>query len=241
MPVYFVQDGPDGPIKIGTTAGDPSVRVAALQTGNPRQLTLLACIPGGPVEEVAMHRRFADLKLHGEWFAAKDRLLGFVEALRYAWPVHDTLAKHTELIGFTADQIAFIRGLFDAWRIAAGVEDGVVTAEVGDGQLELESLVHILAALQDFESAATSAQHHPDDPRNLGVRTGLEVVRASNVAALQAALDRHHAVLGERALMTAHEDAVDPTVSGLAIELHPERYELDLGPLSDEEPMSVPA
>lgn len=77
--VYFVQAGPDGPIKIGLTTSLDS-RLRALQTGSPRRLTLLHTEPGGRDRELALHRRWALHRLRGdgEWFAPAPAILNYI-------------------------------------------------------------------------------------------------------------------------------------------------------------------
>lgn len=65
--VYFVQAGENGPVKIGL-AEDPDRRVAELQTGCFAELRLLGTIAGDRGTERALHERFADYRIRGEWF-----------------------------------------------------------------------------------------------------------------------------------------------------------------------------
>lgn len=81
MAVYFYQEQGGGPIKIGK-GDDPRKRGAALQTGNPRPLVLLHTIPGSHAEEGMLHRRFAHLRIRGEWFRADAELLSYIETLK---------------------------------------------------------------------------------------------------------------------------------------------------------------
>jgi hypothetical protein len=67
--VYFVQQGENGPVKIGR-AVDPERRVATLQTGNAIDLHLREVVPGDSTLESTMHQRFADARIRGEWFGA---------------------------------------------------------------------------------------------------------------------------------------------------------------------------
>jgi len=76
--VYYVQR-PDGAIKIGTTWSLPK-RLQSLR--NVAQVTVLAAHLGGQPAEAAMHRRFAHLRLDGEWFTPADELLSHVSAVR---------------------------------------------------------------------------------------------------------------------------------------------------------------
>lgn len=87
MSVYFVQVGKDGPIKIGTTHGDPRGRLGALQTSHHETLVLLGSISGGVNVEGVWQHRFKALRLRGEWFRAAPELLAAIaEATREGKP-----------------------------------------------------------------------------------------------------------------------------------------------------------
>jgi hypothetical protein len=72
--LYFIQDGNDGPIKIGWTT-NVRERISRLQMGNPRPLRVVAVILGGEEEESRWHNDYADQRLRGEWFAPSECLL----------------------------------------------------------------------------------------------------------------------------------------------------------------------
>ncbi|MFJ6775736.1 GIY-YIG nuclease family protein [Kitasatospora sp. NPDC091257] len=65
--VYVVGSPVARPVKIGRSV-DPPSRLASLQAGSPVELRLLATFPGGPRLEKYLHVRFADQRVHGEWF-----------------------------------------------------------------------------------------------------------------------------------------------------------------------------
>lgn len=65
--VYFVQGPPGTEIKIGYTNRVGS-RVSDLQTGNPKELRLLAVLPAPPIVETAYHRQLKPERVLGEWF-----------------------------------------------------------------------------------------------------------------------------------------------------------------------------
>lgn len=75
--IYFVQEDPDGPIKIGCST-DPSRRLNTLQTGQPRSLELLAVLPGDRELEKQIHERCARFCIRGEWFEPAQELLDFI-------------------------------------------------------------------------------------------------------------------------------------------------------------------
>lgn len=68
MTVYVIRAGEHGPVKIGY-AEDVHLRLVKMQADNHERLTILRLFVGGEVEEKQLHDRFADSRLHGEWFA----------------------------------------------------------------------------------------------------------------------------------------------------------------------------
>lgn len=76
--VYFVQ-AHCGSIKIGR-ARDVGFRIKELQCANAHKLTLLAvAVDGG--KEAEYHRRFAEHRLLGEWFAPHPDILAEIDRL----------------------------------------------------------------------------------------------------------------------------------------------------------------
>ena len=67
MPVYFIQAGDDGPVKIGW-ANDVAARRKALQTSHHEPLRLLRIIEGRRQTERWLHECFAGQRMAGEWF-----------------------------------------------------------------------------------------------------------------------------------------------------------------------------
>jgi hypothetical protein len=65
--IYFTQDSQTKAIKIGYSK-NPKKRRAGLQSATPGQLVLLGAIHGGLEHERAYHEKFAQHRLHGEWF-----------------------------------------------------------------------------------------------------------------------------------------------------------------------------
>lgn len=75
--IYFIQEGTDGPIKIGRSS-DPWKRVDALQAGNPRHLRLIACERVGKaahIRERDLRREYRATQLVGEWHGTTPELL----------------------------------------------------------------------------------------------------------------------------------------------------------------------
>ena len=76
--IYFIQQGTDGPIKIGYTNSSVESRLANLQTANCEKLHLLATATGEQRDEAMLHARFADERLNGEWFKPSTRLIEYL-------------------------------------------------------------------------------------------------------------------------------------------------------------------
>lgn len=86
MPVYLIQAGTVGPVKIGK-ADDPTSRLADLQTAHYETLRLLRVWDGGLIEEAGLHSRFSDLHIRGEWFAFSRAMLADVGLTEIGVPV----------------------------------------------------------------------------------------------------------------------------------------------------------
>jgi len=84
--VYFFQlGGTDGKIKIGI-ARDPGKRMASFKTHFDKPLKILGVIEGNCKTERALHQRFADDRLHGEWFKPTQSLLDYIKVNSSPWP-----------------------------------------------------------------------------------------------------------------------------------------------------------
>lgn len=70
-----------GPVKIGVSS-DAERRMAGFQVGCPFQLSILATVVGTRQDEYAYHKRFAAIRLHGEWFERTPELLTEIERLQ---------------------------------------------------------------------------------------------------------------------------------------------------------------
>lgn len=120
--IYFIREGDDGPIKIGRTgARSPEHRLAQCQTGNARRLKLLGFFHGPFDVEAQWHRRFAELRLEGEWFQATPEL---IVAIREA------LARRPNMTAVEA--VAEAEPKFKADVIAWGVRNGLDRQQMAD-------------------------------------------------------------------------------------------------------------
>jgi hypothetical protein len=77
--VYFIA-GDDTPIKIGFSS-QPHERLAILQTAHWTKLSIVAMAEGTLSDESAFHRRFANHRLHGEWFDRHPDILAEIDRL----------------------------------------------------------------------------------------------------------------------------------------------------------------
>lgn len=76
--VYVVRCSVTGAVKIGCTA-KLERRLRSLQNSSATRLELLATMRGGETVEGRLHRRYAEYRLHGEWFQLPTEIL---DALR---------------------------------------------------------------------------------------------------------------------------------------------------------------
>lgn len=83
--IYFVEAESVSMIKIGWTARAPESRLAALQTGSPVKLRLIAVMPGDREDEYNLHGRWAALWSHGEWFRSHPSLVEFIGDVATPW------------------------------------------------------------------------------------------------------------------------------------------------------------
>lgn len=73
----------DVAIKIGFTSKlSLWTRLKTLQSANHIELVLLGYLHGTDSDELALHRRFQELHIRGEWFRAEGELLDFVKTVR---------------------------------------------------------------------------------------------------------------------------------------------------------------
>jgi hypothetical protein len=78
---YFVRNGEA--IKIGHTAL-PKARMMDLQIASPEPLNILAIVSNTIIKEADAHRKFAHLRIRGEWFRAESELLEFIATVKGA-------------------------------------------------------------------------------------------------------------------------------------------------------------
>lgn len=141
--IYFIQQGNEGAIKIGT-ASDPTERLKELQTASPLGLLLLTSIPGDSEYEKKLHKKFEAYRTNGEWFHPAAELLEYIENSKNnkttdeeikTWCHASCCRGETELETFSKmmfhqaqmslDQHGFPSGYFgeDHWRVIEAMTD----------------------------------------------------------------------------------------------------------------------
>lgn len=98
--VYFVEAISTDRIKIGTSC-KPTSRLSAMKTDCPYPIKVLLLIELPWQYETALHRIYAEYRLHGEWFEACPLILGFIarSLLHTDKEICDYLnKKYTEII-----------------------------------------------------------------------------------------------------------------------------------------------
>ncbi|MGE4079598.1 MAG: GIY-YIG nuclease family protein [Reyranella sp.] len=93
MPVYFARQGVTGNVKIGFTA-DVTKRMPQLQSGQLIPLLLMRLLAGSAVDEKALHRRFADHAIGGEWFRFHPDMSGALGMADLPMPRIGRYGKH---------------------------------------------------------------------------------------------------------------------------------------------------
>lgn len=66
--VYFLESVGLGRVKIGMSAEKPSSRISTIRSSCPTDLKCVAVVPGGRALERELHKKYAHLRLRGEWF-----------------------------------------------------------------------------------------------------------------------------------------------------------------------------
>ena len=112
--VYFIQGKITKLIKIGRVdrvAKNPvALRIKELQVGSPDELVVLLCIPEwNKKEESFLHKKFAHLRVHGEWFKLEQELLDFI-------------TKSTEIEWLTYESARYLRDYMDEGPKASQVK-----------------------------------------------------------------------------------------------------------------------
>lgn len=80
--IYFITDNEY--IKIGYTKNKIASRLAAIKTGNPRELKILYIWLDQPKQkETELHHLFRHLHIAGEWFRYSEEIINFIKNINY--------------------------------------------------------------------------------------------------------------------------------------------------------------
>jgi len=80
--IYFMQQGRSGPIKIGHTRKNIAGRLSSIRVASPVQIKLIGFISAATLEEEkALHERFKEEHLRGEWFIPSPRLVAYIKKI----------------------------------------------------------------------------------------------------------------------------------------------------------------
>lgn len=91
--VYFIKPvGMDGPIKIGCSAVPPS-RLIEFTVWSPFPLEIIGSVPGGHADETFLHRRFAYLHSHREWFRSSPLLRNTIDRILHGESLKSACAE----------------------------------------------------------------------------------------------------------------------------------------------------
>jgi hypothetical protein len=88
--IYFIQDGEDGPIKIGFS-NEVEKRVHALVTSSHKNLKILFAMDGDISKEKELHDLFDFAHKKGEWFWPVKSLVAFIESCNLLSQVRQSL------------------------------------------------------------------------------------------------------------------------------------------------------
>ncbi|MHA6684466.1 Cro/CI family transcriptional regulator [Mesorhizobium sp. A556] len=94
--VYAVECGQR--IKIGFS-NQPELRFSKIASDAPFPCRLLGYWRGSRADEIAVHRKFSELRVHGEWFASTETLLDFITGMRVDTPPMRSSAQPVEFCG----------------------------------------------------------------------------------------------------------------------------------------------
>lgn len=120
--VYFIRCKSTGLIKIGLS-DNPWSRLSKIQSDNPGELEILAIEEGGAKHEYALHRRFADYHVRGEWHRPGSALLGYLESLPR--PLNPNRRQCMTLDGTSLDDRKLARTLNMAISTCAQMRSGI--------------------------------------------------------------------------------------------------------------------
>lgn len=100
MAVYFIQEKPNGYVKIGYVRTPEGIynRLRSLQGGNARELSVRVLVPAaGPAVERRLHAAFDHTRVRGEWFDPTDDLYRLMAALHERPDAYDEICQEFDV------------------------------------------------------------------------------------------------------------------------------------------------
>lgn len=193
--VYFIRATESGWIKIGYTAGDPLVRMAALQTGNHEALELIVAIRAPQAKEKELHRRFAAHNTRGEWFKPDPLLIGFVDALKWSSDFdryEPPLTMPATAFGLCEDQVRVIVGYMEARRLFDAADEAHEHFK-GRGKLDPDEVHHLVKLRVGIERLLGRIREPEDIPEDAGLSMFGGISLAVSLDRVNEALANHGA------------------------------------------------
>jgi len=138
--IYMIRAGVHGPVKIGFS-DDVVLRMVKMQADNHERLVLLRMFEGGALDEAALHMRFADNHLHGEWFGFTRAMLadvGLVEIVQ-AVEVKEILPEPPPVVE-PGNPMGFVGWKLREARRAARLTQAAVARVLGISRSTLASI-----------------------------------------------------------------------------------------------------
>lgn len=121
--IYFIQC--EGTVKIGYS-NNPHMRMVALKTSNPLELTMLLITEGNNSDETALHERFKKDHYRGEWFVLSDDIKDYIKSvqksnkdLRYELGLMDSNEVYGELTRLRNNHSLSLRAVGELLGITA--------------------------------------------------------------------------------------------------------------------------
>lgn len=171
MPVYMIRAGEHGPVKIGHSH-DPEIRLGQLQISHWETLRIIRLFEGGEAEENALHARFSDLYIRGEWHHFTRQMLGDVgltaielEAEKplpvRAFPTprpSEVTVHHEELLSEVEDFLS-TRTMAETTFGHRAVNDGKFVGRLRIGKnMTLATIDRVRAFIREQQAAAVQPQ-----------------------------------------------------------------------------------
>lgn len=133
--VYFIQEGDNGPIKIGK-AVSVERRFKYLQISHHKELTILQVIPGGAERESKIKKDLIKFRIKGEWFQPTPEVFEYMRCVKYA--EYELLNGRPRAVLYRENENAKTEICpFCGKRHIHGIGDGHRTAHCTDGSKEI--------------------------------------------------------------------------------------------------------